>query len=546
MSVFPFKPDEIIGTLTAEYQARKELQQQIFDLLQANQLTPSAENYYNLGVYLAQHQQWEGAIALFLHAVSLNPTGVDAYYNLGAVLQALQQYKSAIAFYYKGLSIEVDSQYYYHLAGCLLQLAQVEENDQYIPVAIAYLLQRLRLQPDCQSTYYTLGSILEQQGNAYTASQCDKFQLPTELIHRFYQLNPQRWQLLLPAQSHPDVRYCKLHEAAVLPLKPPKTLEAQIHPELNRHKDFYSSPTLVAEVQEGAVWCHSQADVVLTRDRQIVTMVSHANATILDIDRYLPPVSQTVETVALLSVLSGQAFYHWMFELLPKVGLIHLAGIDLNSIDKFIVNEYQAPFHKETLNHLGISSERIITSSQPIHIQANLIVVPYFELLSNWSCQFLRQELLSQSTFKTHKPELLYISRKNANYRHLLNEAEISDSLSQLGFTVVTLESYSFMEQVAFVANAKVIVSLHGAGLSHLVFCQPNTKIIEIFPPNYVTRYYWNLSNLVGLDYYYFMGEPNSDINLETIENINYHYITESFQVSLLKLLATLKFAEAI
>ncbi|MCD8490085.1 MAG: tetratricopeptide repeat protein [Desertifilum sp.] len=102
MSVFPFKPDEIIGTLTAEYQARKELQQQIFDLLQANQLTPSAENYYNLGVYLAQHQQWEGAIALFLHAVSLNPTGVDAYYNLGAVLQALQQYKSAIAFLLQG------------------------------------------------------------------------------------------------------------------------------------------------------------------------------------------------------------------------------------------------------------------------------------------------------------------------------------------------------------------------------------------------------------------------------------------------------------
>ncbi|NET60866.1 MAG: glycosyltransferase family 61 protein, partial [Symploca sp. SIO2E6] len=56
-------------------------------------------------------------------------------------------------------------------------------------------------------------------------------------------------------------------------------------------------------------------------------------------------------------------------------------------------------------------------------------------------------------------------------------------------------------------AQAQVVVAPHGSGLTNTVFCSPGTKVIEIFSPNYVYHCYWLLSNLVGLEYYYLLGE---------------------------------------
>ena len=79
--------------------------------------------------------------------------------------------------------------------------------------------------------------------------------------------------------------------------------------------------------------------------------------------------------------------------------------------------------------------------------------------------------------------------------------------LSDLGFQMVTLESLSVLEQAALLANAQVVISPHGGGLTNLVFCAPGTKVIEIFSPKFVYPCYWLVSNLVNLEYYYLLGK---------------------------------------
>jgi capsular polysaccharide biosynthesis protein len=69
------------------------------------------------------------------------------------------------------------------------------------------------------------------------------------------------------------------------------------------------------------------------------------------------------------------------------------------------------------------------------------------------------------------------------------------------------LESMSVIEQAALFSQAEIIIAPHGSGLTNLIFCQPNTKVIELFSPNYVYHCYWWISNLVELDYYYYIGE---------------------------------------
>jgi capsular polysaccharide biosynthesis protein len=100
----------------------------------------------------------------------------------------------------------------------------------------------------------------------------------------------------------------------------------------------------------------------------------------------------------------------------------------------------------------------------------------------------------------------IYITRQNATNRRIINEREVRDLLSQFGFQCVALESLSVMEQAALLAKAEVIVAPHGGGLTNTVFCQPGTKVIEIFSPQYVYVCYWLISNLVELDYYYLTG----------------------------------------
>jgi Glycosyltransferase 61 len=48
----------------------------------------------------------------------------------------------------------------------------------------------------------------------------------------------------------------------------------------------------------------------------------------------------------------------------------------------------------------------------------------------------------------------------------------------------VTLENKSLAWQIAAFSRAKMVVAQHGAGLSNIVFCPPNTNIIEILPKN--------------------------------------------------------------
>lgn len=549
LSLLSLNSDEVIASLTTTYLAQEAVQIQITQLLQAHQLSPSAENYYNLGVYLAQNEYWDSAIASFLHAISLHPGFVEAYHNLGAILQQQNQIASAIAFYQRAIALQPDAETYYQRAICLGQL-QLEEgliHQDCQQAAIQSLLHSLQLQPDFSAAYYALAEILQRQGNLEAAYQCDTMQLPYELIVQFYQHTHAPWQVILPSQSHPQVSYCQLHDPYWISLTTPKTIDSVIHPDLSCTNTHQSPATLVAEVQQGYIWCHAKANVVLTSDRKIISLLSHTDATILNLDRQFFPGEKKSERVALLSILAGEAFYHWLFELLPKIGLIYLAGIDLNTIDKFVVNACQSAFQKETLQLLGIPLEKVITSSQPICLQAETIIVPQFkQRSSSWSCEFLRQAFLPNKNAAVSHPEKIYISRKDARYRHLINEQDCINFLSQFGFSVVTLESYSFLEQVSLVANAKVVISVHGAGLSHLVFCQPQTKVIEIFPPHYVTRYYWILSNLVNLEYFYLMGEPHPEPNIPEGMDINHYYITEDFSVSLPKLLETLKLAEVI
>ena len=124
--------------------------------------------------------------------------------------------------------------------------------------------------------------------------------------------------------------------------------------------------------------------------------------------------------------------------------------------------------------------------------------------LSKWSLNFLRETFIGDSK---PIPTKLYISRREGVGRGIENRDEVWAHLEPLGFQEVFLEDYSVVEQARLFNGAKEIVSPHGAGLANLTFCEPGTKVVELFTPNYVLPLYWNFCNILDLDYYYLIGE---------------------------------------
>lgn len=202
-----------------------------------------------------------------------------------------------------------------------------------------------------------------------------------------------------------------------------------------------------------------------------------------------------------------------MFDIVTRIFLLLLSNL---KIDKFVVNQCQKKFQRETIESLGISQDQIIESEIYPYIQAERLLVPSFSYsdgkylrIPKWGCDFLRKLFLSEKAKETkyYQTEKIYISRKEASRRRVVNEEEVISFLDKFGFSNITIESISVVEQAALLASAKVVIAAHGAGLTNLVFCSSGTKVIEFFAPEYVVKYYWIVSNVCGLEYYYLLGD---------------------------------------
>ena len=226
--------------------------------------------------------------------------------------------------------------------------------------------------------------------------------------------------------------------------------------------------------------------------------------------------------------------------------LLKRSGFSWDEIDYFVIPDH-LPFQKETLNLLKIPEHQRIDPTKFPHIQAKKLLVSSFPgtvaWMPKWTCDFLKAQFLQPNlSLGLSGHERIYISRNNAKSRRILNEDELINFLEPYGFERIILESLSVVEQAELFSQAKMIIAPHGSGLTNLVFCQPGTQVIELFSPNYVYHCYWWISNLVGLDYYYLLGETLPGYFLQRW--IYPNNFSEDIWIDLKKLLNLLKQAD--
>jgi capsular polysaccharide biosynthesis protein len=105
--------------------------------------------------------------------------------------------------------------------------------------------------------------------------------------------------------------------------------------------------------------------------------------------------------------------------------------------------------------------------------------------------------------------EKLYISRRKAKVRRLVNEGDVEAILAEYGFTTVCLEDYTFEEQVGIVSKARYMVSNHGAGLTNMMLLPSQANILELRKRgDGHNNCYFSLASCLRLRYFYQLCDP--------------------------------------
>ena len=464
--------------------------------------------YNKLGNTLIKKGELDRAITVYRQGIKIRQNNPRLHYNLGNALAQKQQYQQATISYNQAIELNPNNHLFYIKLGEALQKQGILEE------AIACFIQALQIKPSYGDSYSKIADILEKKNHTEAAKNCRFHKiLPRYILNKFCPLTGD-WKVT--SSSIRKINRINIHPPSQIDLLLSKNIEKKLHPGLQMNQ-VKSGEAFVAIVSEARAWGDGLNSAVITSDNKLVTDISSGAAELIISSPKLSPVYQIDGTVAFLSIRwGGGGYYHWMFDVVTRISLLYQSNIDLFSIDKFIFNQIQTKFQIETIKILGFSEDKILESCNYPHIHAQKLIVPSIPYLdgfrnTKWACDFLKETFLPKNSLKSSLVEKIYISRKQASKRQVVNEAEVVSLLETFGFKIIILELMSVKQQALCFANAKVVVAPHGAGLTNLVFCSSGTKVIEFFDSEYLVKCYWLISNVCNLEHYHLIGDEFDD-----------------------------------
>jgi hypothetical protein len=204
-------------------------------------------------------------------------------------------------------------------------------------------------------------------------------------------------------------------------------------------------------------------------------------------------------------------YYHWLIDLLPRLCLIRsVEGFE--PFDYLLVNGSRAPYEEISLRALGVPLEKISYVDGHDRFQIEKVTIPsmdhHSKVIAPWKVQTLCAVRDSMPRTAGARPRRLYISRKSAAVRRVVNEPELANILCEARFRIVELEFLSWPEQIALFSDAEVVVAPHGAALANTVFCQPGALLAEISTRSGYRDYYLRLAVSSGVRYRFLEAQP--------------------------------------
>ena len=189
-------------------------------------------------------------------------------------------------------------------------------------------------------------------------------------------------------------------------------------------------------------------------------------------------------------------YYHRFADSIPRIYALYHPAIQRYEAVRLYIDDRFSEDELRIIRHLVPDNVDVeITGSATRVKAARCVHLPYlssdrvghskwFEasvgFLPKECLDWLRDEIYALTELRPSEPfRKLYVTRRNAKVRRLINEEAVAGHLRERGFEVVALEKRPLREQVQLFAEASLVVTQHGAGLVNLLFSR-DVRVLEI------------------------------------------------------------------
>ena len=222
-----------------------------------------------------------------------------------------------------------------------------------------------------------------------------------------------------------------------------------------------------------------------------------------------PPPRRLRGVAALLGGSGRQNYYHWLFDMIPRVESIREAR-DGAAVDHWIVPRSRLPVVDELLDRFGIDRRRVVRLGRGEQVECDLLLAtssptPLGGPVAR-SIGFLRRHLRDEQLNEAASRRRLLLQRGAS--RRIANLDELAATIADLRLEIVSTEGMSLATQMETFGNAELLVGVHGAGLSNAIAMFGDAALIEIVPRWYPVACYCVLAKEAGIRYFAMDADP--------------------------------------
>ncbi|WP_162238964.1 glycosyltransferase family 61 protein [Methylobacterium sp. Leaf85] len=210
-------------------------------------------------------------------------------------------------------------------------------------------------------------------------------------------------------------------------------------------------------------------------------------AVITSAGRSIPSLKRTdvpIVQKGMYGIKYTKGIYHWIVDRLTFFSwMTDGSGEDT----QILLSDHAKSFERVSLEIAGLGNQ-IVEVGDAVFVEHLLKARVGFEGMMYWDrissiIDIVKNYSRGEAIKNGLEPlEKIYISRTDATRRQMSNELELEGKLSALGYSVVSMSGIPLWQQIFIGLSAKDIIAPHGAGLSHILFCERDTRITEIIP----------------------------------------------------------------
>jgi len=205
-------------------------------------------------------------------------------------------------------------------------------------------------------------------------------------------------------------------------------------------------------------------------------------------------------------------YYHWICESIFRLWMVRQR---LHQLILVLPEYYKdADFITGSLEPFGVRNIFYIPQGKSLMVR-RLCLPQIKPVCDSYNAKHIKQVrefytnyVLFEKKIATSLGDKLYVSRRLAKRRKVINEDELTEVVKRHGFAIFHPEKFTFLEQVAIFSQVKYLVGEHGSGLTNLLFMAKNSSLLELHKNktnelDHPSPLFWYMAEAIEVNYYH-------------------------------------------